>query len=1110
MSTAKRASLAISCLVLAFAIHQGLKPGAPSRSPYVLPTDTMIVDNRGELDFRGKEQWIRMRHSAAPDVDWRAEDSKTRAARYDQAIRLPQLPSQAAETAWREIGSSNLSGRMHCADYDAASGLLYCASSGGNVWRGDLNGNGWACLNDRLKMADIKSLRVLPLGSTRRIIVCFGKGLYYSDDEGAQWTAAAGLDGPHSWGGLRELVMANDASHMTYVLAEEWDYSNWNAMTTVYRSLDQGAHFDRVAGFAGPTYGNSWKFDIWTDIYGTGQVFLVENANLYSLSGTGATKIATYPLSVPGTVYLTGRQFAGNTYLYVLVSHDGISDVYGSDGTAANWAYRGSVAEPPFMINSFECGLDFDRLFLGGINCHFSNDGGVHWAITNEWYEYYGNPAARLHADICGVNSFRNTSGTELVLLSTDGGMYWSTDGATSVHNISLADLNVSQYYSIYTDRVNQGRIYAGSQDQGYQVGSDALMPTPGGFTQLISGDYGNLSSSDQGQSIWCVYCGFAMYARDQQILAMKNFVSTNNLWLPPIMADPNDPAKAYLGGGRTSGGGAHLYHLSYSSGQISYQELPFDFSPGTDGKISAVASSPINPAYRYVMTSDRKFFSTTDGGNTWTQTSGFSGPPPQFLFGSCILPSPIQLGRIYLSGSGYSNPPVYVSHDNGQTFSPMSSGLPNTLVTSIAADETESVLYAATEVGPYAYLNGSWVDISQGKAPDQSYNTVEAMPETGLVRYGTYGRGIWEFNPGLFKNPIPCLTSLSPSTTTAGGAGFTLALSGADFVSGSIVRWDGVNKVTTFVDSTELQAAIPAADIAAAGERQITVVNPAPGGGVSEALMFSVEGNPSPSLAALAPAGASAGGGGFLLTLSGSDFISASIVRWNGGNRTTTFVSSTQLQSTITAGDITRGGVFPVAVVNPSPGGGTSGPVEFSVSTFTMTSPAASATVRPGEAAIYTIDLTTQYGSFDSPVLFSCTGLPKNCSAEFSPTSVVPGATGAMTTLTLATRSSQAPAAGVTASRADLIPPFLGLSALLSALLPWLLLNRPVSGRAVRRRLAGVAVFCLIVVIVGCSPGESGNNQTGVGTPKGTYPITVRGVSGGLTVSTTITLIVN
>jgi hypothetical protein len=1109
MSREKKIFLAFCSLLLVFAIYQILPKRTLPKPGFVRPVDTVIVNNKGELDFQRKAEWIEKMHSAAPGVDWRFEDQRTRLAKYDRRMSKTPIRIQNPDNAWREIGSNNLSGRMHCADYDAPSGFLYCASSGGNVWRSDLNGSGWTCLNELLQMRDIKALRVVNLGATHRVIVCATKGVFYTDDEGAQWSSAGGFSGPQSWGGLRELAIANDTQRTMYVLAEEWDYTNWYAMTTVYRSVDKAANFSRIASFGRPTYGDSWKFDIWTDVYGNGDVFLVENANVSVISGTEITKIASYPLTVPGTIYLTGRQSGGNTYLYVLVAHDGRSDIYGSDGTVGNWTHRGSIPETPFMMNAFECSMNFYRLFMGGVNCYWSSDGGVNWTKTSDWTEYYANPSSRLHADICGINTIRDALRPEIVLLSTDGGMYWSTDGVVTVNNISLLNLNVSQYYSIYTNRSDSGKIYAGSQDQGYQVGSGALNPTPGNFTQVISGDYGNLTSSDGGQSIWCVYCGFAMYVRDYQILASADFPCFNQFWLPPLMADPEDPQKAYLGGGRTSSGGAHLYRLNYSFGQITYEELPFDFCPGTQEKISAMACSPLNSAYRYVMTSDRRFYFSTDSGGTWTQTSGFNGPPPQFLFGSCILPSPVQLGRVYISGSGYSNPPVYVSNDNGQTFSDCSTGLPNTLVTSIAAVENESVLFAATEVGPYAYLNGSWVDISQDVAPNQAYNCVDAVPGSGVIRFATYGRGIWEVNWARLPNPIPHLTSLSPAKATSGGTGFTLTLLGSDFVPNSVVRWNGNDKLTTFVSESELRASISSTDIAAGGEFLVTVVTPAPGGGSSEAIICLVE-NPLPQLLSLSPAKASSGGAGFALSVSGSGFVPNSTVRWNGTNKVTTYVSGSELQAAIPAGDIATGGEFQVTVVNPAPGGGISSAVVFPVSTLTMTSSPASATINAGQSAAYSIQLTPQFGSFDSSVSFSCTGLPRGCTASFSPASIIPGAAVATTTLTVTTKSSQSTALGATAGPTGSVPPAAGLLYFFIALLLWSCFRRSVSGRPFRRRLAAGALACLIGVLAGCGAGGDGNNPPANGTPSGTYQIMVQGNSGSLAVSNTVTLIVN
>ncbi|MGH9937469.1 MAG: IPT/TIG domain-containing protein, partial [Blastocatellia bacterium] len=89
--------------------------------------------------------------------------------------------------------------------------------------------------------------------------------------------------------------------------------------------------------------------------------------------------------------------------------------------------------------------------------------------------------------------------------------------------------------------------------------------------------------------------------------------------------------------------------------------------------------------------------------------------------------------------------------------------------------------------------------------------------------------------------SPTPTLTSLNPASATAGGAAFTLTVNGTNFINGSAARWNGADRTTTFVSNTQLTAAIPATDIAAAGAASVTVFNPAPGGGVSNAMSFTV-----------------------------------------------------------------------------------------------------------------------------------------------------------------------------------------------------------------------------------------------------------------------------
>jgi hypothetical protein len=75
------------------------------------------------------------------------------------------------------------------------------------------------------------------------------------------------------------------------------------------------------------------------------------------------------------------------------------------------------------------------------------------------------------------------------------------------------------------------------------------------------------------------------------------------------------------------------------------------------------------------------------------------------------------------------------------------------------------------------------------------------------------------------------------------GGAAFTLTVNGSNFEQKSVVNLNGKAEATTFVSTTRISAAIPASDVAVAGSVNVTVTNPAPGGGTSSALAFFVDG---------------------------------------------------------------------------------------------------------------------------------------------------------------------------------------------------------------------------------------------------------------------------
>jgi Tol biopolymer transport system component len=189
--------------------------------------------------------------------------------------------------------------------------------------------------------------------------------------------------------------------------------------------------------------------------------------------------------------------------------------------------------------------------------------------------------------------------------------------------------------------------------------------------------------------------------------------------------------------------------------------------------------------------------------------------------------------------------------------------------------------------------------------------------------------------------NDTPVITSLFPSSATAGGPAFTLNVAGTGFVSTSVVYWNNSQRTTTYnTTTTELSAAITAQDIAAAGTAQVTIVTPTPGGGTSTASNFTINPpqNPKPTISSLAPASTPVGAlplGG-VLTVTGTNFVSISSVAFNGIARTPTSVNSagTQIIVPVVASDVAANATIQITVSNPAPGGGVSSALPFKVGT--------------------------------------------------------------------------------------------------------------------------------------------------------------------------------
>ncbi len=85
----------------------------------------------------------------------------------------------------------------------------------------------------------------------------------------------------------------------------------------------------------------------------------------------------------------------------------------------------------------------------------------------------------------------------------------------------------------------------------------------------------------------------------------------------------------------------------------------------------------------------------------------------------------------------------------------------------------------------------------------------------------------------------VPVIHSLDPPNTIAGGPSFVLNVNGANFVSGSVIQFNGANRATAVVDGEHLWTSVSAAEIVSPGPIFVTVVTP--GVGTSNVVVFLV-----------------------------------------------------------------------------------------------------------------------------------------------------------------------------------------------------------------------------------------------------------------------------
>jgi hypothetical protein len=211
-----------------------------------------------------------------------------------------------------------------------------------------------------------------------------------------------------------------------------------------------------------------------------------------------------------------------------------------------------------------------------------------------------------------------------------------------------------------------------------------------------------------------------------------------------------------------------------------------------------------------------------------------------------------------------------------------------------------------------------------------------------------------WSYPVGdiIVYYPSAGITSLSP-TSAARLQTLDVTVVGSGFIQGATTINAGSNIIVnsiTVVNSSQLTANITVGANAATGPRDITVSNPAPGGGQSVLPNSFTVSNPVPTLASISPAVGSRSQT-MSVTVNGSGYISGVTSVNFGANifvNSVTVNSSSQLVAMITIDALASLGARDASVTNSSPGGGTTSLTNG----FTVANPAPTlASISPNKA---------------------------------------------------------------------------------------------------------------------------------------------------------------
>jgi len=349
--------------------------------------------------------------------------------------------------------------------------------------------------------------------------------------------------------------------------------------------------------------------------------------------------------------------------------------------------------------------------------------------------------ATNVHVDHHAMFFDRETG---RVYLGNDGGLYWSANNGSSWNKIN--NLPLTQFYGFDLSNTNPDFMLGGTQDNN-------SIRTIGGNTMnwysVWGGDGMKCAINQQIDDIAYVESQWGGLGRSFSATAdFPNFEfiayemgNDRTNWSSPIVLTPGNEQIAYFG--------TYRVWKSFDNGS-NWTAVSDDLTDGGENgynTLTTLAVSSLNENDVLAGSDDGNVHISLDGGNSWSDIS--SGLPDRWI--TRVAFDPIDEETIYVTVSGFrwdeALPHVYKSTNLGQSWTDISGDLPEIPVNAIVVNPVNNdEIIVGTDAGTYITHDGgsSWGNMS-GNMPQTPVVSLRINPLTNYLYAATYGNSIYK-----------------------------------------------------------------------------------------------------------------------------------------------------------------------------------------------------------------------------------------------------------------------------------------------------------------------------------------------------------------------------